>query len=109
MAGTASLETFDASHLRHLRKKGSAMSTIRETTPTRKPATAYYGWLRDEHGIFLQDGGAVSFRDSATQTWQEVDLETLTRWAVLCGRCDLADVQWQADCSQGDLFALRAS
>jgi len=73
------------------------MQTVLETTTTRKPAIAYYGWLHDTHGIFLQADGIVSFRDSATDTWQEVDLETLTRWAVLNGRVDVADAQALAD------------
>jgi hypothetical protein len=69
------------------------MQTLHETTPPRKPAITYYGWLHDTHGIFLQVDGTVSFRDSTTETWQDVDLETLTRWAVLNGRVDLADTQ----------------
>jgi len=28
---------------------------------------------------------------------------------LLFGRCDIADAQWAADCSTGDLAALRAS
>jgi len=73
------------------------MTTLADTTPTRKPAIAFYGWLHDTHGIFLQADGVVSFRDSATETWQDVDLETLTRWAVLNGRVDVADAQMLAD------------
>jgi hypothetical protein len=73
------------------------MQTVLETAATRKPAIAFYGWLHDSHGIFLQVDGQVSFRDSATETWQDVDLETLTRWAVLNGRVDLADTQALAD------------
>jgi hypothetical protein len=69
------------------------MAKVLETTTTRKPAIAFYGWLYDAHGIFLQVDGEVSFRDSDTQTWRAVDLPTLTTWAVLNGRVDLADAQ----------------
>ena len=73
------------------------MATITHTTETHKPAIAYYGWLHEEHGIFLQSDGVVRFCDDATARWQEVDLETLTTWAVLNGRCDLADAQLLLD------------
>jgi hypothetical protein len=73
------------------------MATVTETTTPRKPAIAYYGWLHDQHGVFLQVDGAVSFRNDETHTWQPVDLETLTTWATLNGRLDLADTQLLAD------------
>jgi hypothetical protein len=73
------------------------MTTIAQTPTTHKAPIAYYGFLRDAHGIFLQANGEVSFRDSDTQTWQDVDLETLTRWACLNGRVDLAEAQALAD------------
>lgn len=66
---------------------------VANTTPTRKTPIAYYGWLHDQHGIFLQVDGAVSFQDSTTHLWQEVDLPTLTTWATLNGRVDIADGQ----------------
>jgi hypothetical protein len=78
------------------------MQTVNQITATRKPAIAFYGWLRDEYGIFLQVDGAVSFRNDETYTWQDVDLPTLTTWAVLNGRVDVADAQLLAD---GNLVA----
>ena len=69
------------------------MATVPETSATRKPPVAYYGWLRDDHGVFLQADGAVSFLDDTTQCWHPVDLPTLTTWCVLNGRMDLADAQ----------------
>jgi hypothetical protein len=62
--------------------------SVPDAPGTRKPI-AYYGWLHDTHGLFLQVDGHVSFRDSTTETWQDVDLETLTRFACLNGRVDL--------------------
>jgi hypothetical protein len=73
------------------------MATVPQTPTARKAPIAYYGWLHDQHGIFLQVGGEVSFRNDVTYTWQPVDLPTLTTWAVLNGRCDLADVQMALD------------
>ena len=73
------------------------MATVAGETAIRKTPIAYYGWLHDQHGIFLQAGGEVSFRTSETQTWQPVDLETLTTWAVLNGRVDLSDMQQLLD------------
>jgi hypothetical protein len=73
------------------------MHTVAETSTARKTPIAFYGWLHDAHGMFLQVDGRVSFRDSTTKTWQDVDLETLTTWAVLNGRVDLADAQLLAD------------
>lgn len=73
------------------------MTMLAHTTPTRKPAIAYYGWLHDTHGIFLQVDGEVSFRDGQTQCWQTVDLPTLTTFACLNGRVDLAEAQHLAD------------
>jgi hypothetical protein len=73
------------------------MTSVTEQTIIHKTPIAYYGWLRDQHGVFLQAGGIVSFRDSATETWHSVDLETLTTWAVLNGRVDIADAQALAD------------
>jgi hypothetical protein len=73
------------------------MATVLETTTARKPAIAFYGWLRETHGIFLQADGVVSFRDSDTETWEEVTLEDLTRWAVLNGRVDISDMQMLLD------------
>lgn len=69
---------------------------VAATTETRNPI-AYYGFLRDVHGIFLQADGVVSFRASDTELWQEVDLLTLTRDAVLNGRVDLAELQQTLD------------
>jgi hypothetical protein len=71
--------------------------SVPDAPGTRKPAVAYYGWLHDTHGIFLQHDGQVSFCDSATATWQEVDLEMLTRFACLLGRVDVADTQALVD------------
>ena len=73
------------------------MATVANPTVTRKVPIAYYGWLHDEHGIFLQVDGEVTFRDDATQCWQPVDLPTLTTWAVLNGRCDISDLQMARD------------
>jgi hypothetical protein len=73
------------------------MQTVAQIPAPRKPAIAFYGWLRETHGIFLQEGGAVSFLDDTTQVWQDVDLPTLTTWAVLNGRVDLAEAQRLAD------------
>jgi hypothetical protein len=73
------------------------MQNVPETTTVHKPAIAYYGFLHDAHGIFLQADGHVSFLDSATQVWEEVDLPTLTRWATLNGRVDIADLQLAKD------------
>ena len=73
------------------------MKTVAQTTTTRKAPIAFYGWLRDAHGIFLQADGVVAFRHSETGLWENVDLETLTRWAVLNGRCDVADLQQYYD------------
>jgi hypothetical protein len=72
------------------------MATVPETPTARKPR-AFYGWLHDAHGIFLQAGGEVHFLSSDTHTWQPVDLETLTTWAVLNGRVDLSDMQQLLD------------
>lgn len=72
------------------------MTTVTQTPTTRKPIL-YYGWLRDEHGIFLQHHGVVSFLDDLTETWHEVDLPTLTTWAVLNGRVEVADHQQYLD------------
>jgi hypothetical protein len=69
------------------------VTTVAAQTPHHKAPIAYYGFLHDTHGIFLQADGVVSFLNSTTQLWEEVDLETLTRWAVLNGRLDIADVQ----------------
>lgn len=71
--------------------------SMTDTTPRHKTPIAYYGSLYDEPGIFLQVDGSVSFRDHATEQWRPVDLPTLTTWAVLNGRMDLADVQLLAD------------
>ena len=73
------------------------MQTVPETQASRKAPIAFYGWLHEQHGIFLQADGVVSFRDSATETWQPVDLPTLTTWTVLNGRVDLADLQQLLD------------
>jgi hypothetical protein len=73
------------------------MQNAPETTTPHKSAMAYYGWLDQRHGIFLQAEGQVSFLDSATQLWEEVDLPTLTRWATLNGRVDIADLQLAKD------------
>jgi hypothetical protein len=73
------------------------MVSVLEPTPTRKTPIAFYGWLHDAHGIFLQADGLVHFRTDDTQTWQPVDLPTLTTWAVLNGRVDLADAQALVD------------
>jgi hypothetical protein len=73
------------------------MNTVANPTATRKCPVAFYGWLHDQHGIFLQVGGEVTFRDDATQCWQPVDLPTLATWAVLNGRVDLAEAQHLAD------------
>ena len=72
------------------------MATVRETQSQSKPI-AFYGWLHDTHGVFLQANGTVSFRDDDTQCWHEVDLHTLTTWAVLNGRVDIADMQYLLD------------
>jgi hypothetical protein len=81
--------------------RNEAMATVPETTTTRKTPIAYFGWLYESHGVFLQAAGVVSFRDSDTHTWQDVDLETLTRWASLNGRVDLAEAQALADDVRG--------
>jgi hypothetical protein len=73
------------------------MATVTETTAAHKSPIAYYGWLHDTYGIFLQADGQVSFRDDETQCWKPVDLPTLTTWAVLNGRADLADTQRLVD------------
>ena len=31
------------------------MATLLETTPTRKPANAFYAFLTDDHGILTRD------------------------------------------------------
>jgi hypothetical protein len=73
------------------------MQTVTQTTTARKAPIAFYGWLHETHGVFLQAGGEVSFRNSDTHTWQPVDLETLTRWAVLNGKVDISDMQQLLD------------
>jgi hypothetical protein len=73
------------------------VATVAQQTTARKTPIAFYGWLHDAHGIFLQADGMVHFRTDDTQTWQPVDLPTLTTWAVLNGRVDLADAQALVD------------
>jgi len=69
------------------------MNTVAAPPTNHKTPITYYGWVHEQHGVFLQMHGEVSFRDDATQCWQPVDLPSLTTWAVLNGRCDLADTQ----------------
>lgn len=73
------------------------MNTVTNSAPTRKSPTAFYGWLHEQHGVFLQVHDGVAFRDDETHTWQPVDLPTLTTWALLNGRVDLADMQQLLD------------
>lgn len=77
-------------------------------TPQHRNPIAYYGWLRETHGIFVQVNGVVHFRASETDTepWQAVDLTTLTTWVVLNGRLDLMALQQRRDERFGSLYAL---
>jgi hypothetical protein len=62
---------------------------------------------KEVHGIATLVSGGYSFRPDDSHEVRLVSYRSSD--LMLYGRCDLADSQWAADCSHGDLAALRAS
>jgi hypothetical protein len=77
----------------------AAMMT--ETTTTRKPRKAYYGFLYEDHGILTQDdAGQVWFRNSETDELTAITPEHMNFLSVN-GEVGLCETQLLADLRRG--------
>jgi hypothetical protein len=84
------------------------MTTVPETTTTRKPAKAFYAHLYDQPGVLAKVEGTLYFMDPETGTITAVE-PAMCPFLTVLGEIGLAETQRLMDDLHGGLATLCTS
>jgi len=86
-----------------------ADATTDRTAPHRKPATAYYALLDEDHGVLAQlDDGVISFLNDVMDTLMVLEPQ-MCPWVTILGEVGVADLALAQDTIRGGYVTIAST